>query len=395
VKTSLGFLYLLRPAMKTLGFGLGLRPDHYDAILSERPSVGFKFLSELSARSDCLLLLDVNAERHRVITPPPPRSLHRMFVQGVVSCASLLLVSVCAPARSVATTPTDREDSQEFSNVVSVGQSTITVRWRGPAADVGQEGLYQWIDRSAAIVRGYYGQFPVKFVAVEVSTVDSDKMGSGRTFGYPRPRIEVTVGRHTSAQALKDDWVLVHEMIHLAFPEVADAHTWLAEGIATYVEGVARTQAGNLSDTALWADYVKAIPQGLPQENDRGLDRTHSWARTYWGGALYCLIADVRIREQTNNRRGLQDALQAIAKLGAGMSSEWPVERIFATGDSATGTHVMTEIYDAMKDKPASPDLKALWADLGIQMIDGAIRLDDSSRLAAIRRAITHAADAG
>jgi uncharacterized protein (UPF0276 family) len=27
--------------MKTLGFGLGLRPDHYDAILSERPSVGF------------------------------------------------------------------------------------------------------------------------------------------------------------------------------------------------------------------------------------------------------------------------------------------------------------------------------------------------------------------
>jgi uncharacterized protein (UPF0276 family) len=27
--------------MKTLGFGLGLRPDHYDTILSERPSVGF------------------------------------------------------------------------------------------------------------------------------------------------------------------------------------------------------------------------------------------------------------------------------------------------------------------------------------------------------------------
>jgi uncharacterized protein (UPF0276 family) len=61
--------------MKTLGFGLGLRPDHYDAILSERPSVGFfealteNYLVpggkafhylELSRRSDCLLLLDVN-----------------------------------------------------------------------------------------------------------------------------------------------------------------------------------------------------------------------------------------------------------------------------------------------------------------------------------------------
>ena len=27
--------------MKNLGFGLGLRPDHYDAIVSERPAVGF------------------------------------------------------------------------------------------------------------------------------------------------------------------------------------------------------------------------------------------------------------------------------------------------------------------------------------------------------------------
>jgi uncharacterized protein (UPF0276 family) len=32
---------MLRLAMKILGFGLGLRPDHHDAILSERPSVGF------------------------------------------------------------------------------------------------------------------------------------------------------------------------------------------------------------------------------------------------------------------------------------------------------------------------------------------------------------------
>jgi uncharacterized protein len=32
---------MLSSAMKTLGFGLGLRPDHYDAILSERPDVGF------------------------------------------------------------------------------------------------------------------------------------------------------------------------------------------------------------------------------------------------------------------------------------------------------------------------------------------------------------------
>ena len=33
--------------MKTPGFGLGLRPDHYDTIFSERPSAGsFEALTE-------------------------------------------------------------------------------------------------------------------------------------------------------------------------------------------------------------------------------------------------------------------------------------------------------------------------------------------------------------
>jgi hypothetical protein len=33
--------------MKALGFGLGLRPDHHGAILSERPAVGlFEALTE-------------------------------------------------------------------------------------------------------------------------------------------------------------------------------------------------------------------------------------------------------------------------------------------------------------------------------------------------------------
>ena len=39
-----------------------------------------------------------------------------------------------------------------------------------------------------------------------------------------------------------------------------------------------------------------------------GLDNTHTWGRTYWGGAMFCLLADVEIRRRTHNRRGLQDA---------------------------------------------------------------------------------------
>ncbi len=274
---------------------------------------------------------------------------------------------------------------------ISAGRASIAIEWRGPAPDVGQAGLLQWIERSAAIVRGYYGEFPVSAVRIRVSVVDDDRMGSGRTFGEPRPFIEISVGRHITAQALTDDWVLVHEMIHLALPDVAEDHSWLSEGIATYVEGIARTQAGNMTEADLWKEYVESMPRGLPQANDHGLDQTHTHARTYWGGALYCLMADVQIREKTHRQYGLQDALRAIRRASGGLSSEWPIERILGTGDAATGTTVLRDLYDSMRDTPVSPNLALLWTELGIrQREDGMVEFDESARLAGVRRAITH-----
>jgi hypothetical protein len=34
----------------------------------------------------------------------------------------------------------------------------------------------------------------------------------------------------------------VHEMTHLALPDVEEQHLWLAEGIAVYVEPIARAK---------------------------------------------------------------------------------------------------------------------------------------------------------
>ena len=278
--------------------------------------------------------------------------------------------------------------------VLTAGNVTITVTSRGPAPDVGQAGVDEWVVRSAAIVRGYFGEFPVPAVTLRITSGDGGAMGSGKTYGYPHPRIEVTMGQLISLAALNDDWVLVHEMTHLSLPAIADEHNWLAEGVAVYVEGVARTQAGNLTEAHLWDEYATSMPKGLPQPGDQGLDRTHTWARTYWGGALYCLIADVQIHEKTRNRRGLQDALRAIARTGGGMSQEWPIERILREGDAATGTTVLTDVYLAMKNHPYAPDIAELWSDLGLRLGEGGMRFDETARLAAVRRAITRAPSA-
>ena len=77
---------------------------------------------------------------------------------------------------------------------------------------------------------------------------------------------------------------------------MATNHHWIEEGISVYVEPIARVQAGQLSAERMWHDVVRDMPQGEPEADDKGLDHTPTWGRTYWGGALFCLVADVRVR---------------------------------------------------------------------------------------------------
>ena len=108
----------------------------------------------------------------------------------------------------------------------------------------------------------------------------------------------------------------------MAFPSVSRQHHWIEEGLATYVEPIARAQAGSLRAERVWADMVRDMPQGQPGPGDRGLDHTRNWGRTYWGGAVFCLLADVQFRARTGNRRGLQHALRGILAAGGNIGGE-------------------------------------------------------------------------
>ena len=181
---------------------------------------------------------------------------------------------------------------------------------------------------------------------------------------------------------------MTHEMIHLAFPSVAPRHHWIEEGLSVYVEPIARARAGLISAEDAWKDLVEGVPQGLPQPGDRGLDFTPTWGRTYWGGALFCLLADLEIRKRTNNRKGLEHALRAILRAGGTIESEWTLQRAFDLGDGATGVPVLRELYEKMGASPYSPDLRALWRELGIESRGGRTVLNPKAPLAQVRDSI-------
>jgi hypothetical protein len=134
---------------------------------------------------------------------------------------------------------------------------------------------------------------------------------------------------------------------------------------------------------------MTGMAQGEPEAGDLGLDRTHTWGRTYWGGALFCLVADVEIRKRTGNKRGLQDALRGIVAAGGTIDKDWPIERILRIGDLATGTTVLEDLYAKWSKAPVEVDLESLWGQLGISLADGKVTLINDAPLASVRTAIT------
>jgi hypothetical protein len=245
-----------------------------------------------------------------------------------------------------------------------------------------------WVQAAATIISTYLGRFPVPDVELLMIAAPGAGVRGGTTFGEPAPYVRLRVGVDTTARQFHDDWVLVHEMVHLAVPRVPRRHAWLQEGLATYAEGIARTRAGQISVPRLWAAMASDMPQGLPAYGDRGLDHTPTWGRTYWGGAIFCLLADVQIRQRSGLRLGLEHALRGVLAAGGSYAVAWPIERILAVADAAVDQDTLATLYARMKDSPAPTDLPALWRGLGVLPQGTQAAFSDDAPLAAVRRAI-------
>jgi hypothetical protein len=252
--------------------------------------------------------------------------------------------------------------------------------------------LTTYIQRGATAVIRYFGRFPMDHVNINIRAVDGNRVRFGRTMPTNGGTIMMLIGREATAAALNDDWTLTHEMTHLAFPaSKEDNREWIAEGMATYVEPVARAQAGYLTPEYVWGQFVDNMHKGEPKPGDEGIDNTQTWGRVYWGGALFCLVADVEIRRATKNKKGLQDAFRYIMNDKGTMEYEWPMAMIFKEGDQASGTRVLQDLYAAWKDKPVEVDLQKLWHELGVEKKGGTVVFHDDAPLAEIRQAITSA----
>ena len=273
---------------------------------------------------------------------------------------------------------------------VEVPGATLDVALLGPPLRMGDAAAIGWIRDGASCEARLFGRFPADTTIFVVPVPGADEVVFGRVLSLAGASVALLFGADTPAASEHDDWVVVHEMFHLGTPSFVGEGHWLEEGLATYYEPILRERAGWTTEADLWKHFVKEMPRGLRKQGEpASLEDRDDIDSTYWGGALFALLADVGIRRATGGARSLDDAVRAALQREGDATHVARVADFLRLGDQVTGTRVLEDADVHYAVGGEAIDLDGLWRSLGVQVDpSGAVSLRDDAPLYSLREAI-------
>jgi hypothetical protein len=268
------------------------------------------------------------------------------------------------------------------------GPATIDLVQLDGRTALGPDRIATWVSRAGEAMARYFGGYPAERTLMVVLPMPGrDSVPFGRVLSGGGITMMVQVGENAGRDALLNDWVLVHEMVHTAMPFLSDNGGWLMEGIATYVEPIVRARAGWITPEAVWTEFFRNMPRGYEAMTRLGMRRA-GFGAIYWGGALFALLSDVEMRKRSDGARGLEDCLRAVRRDGGTGDRRWTTEEFVAVCDRTSGGTYMADRAQAHYLDGAPVDLEQLWDDLGVEEQGDRVVLKKDAPLARIREAI-------
>ncbi|HEX6118181.1 MAG TPA: hypothetical protein VFZ03_01945, partial [Dongiaceae bacterium] len=265
------------------------------------------------------------------------------------------------------------------------GDPELTLAMPSGAFKISPEQLAAWVSAVAESNRRFWGRSPAKDGLVILVPSPRDGVPFGRVLSLGGAVVTALVGEQAAHRQLYDDWVLVHEFIHLGSPLMRDTGAWLNEGFATFYEPVLRTRAGWKSEDAVWREWITSMPRGMPAMTEIGLENAGRGG-IYWGGALFALMAEIESLKASDGKIGFSDCLRTVLAEGGDVTQKWPTMKFLGRCDALLGTPVISALAEQHIRKGSAMDLDRLWRRLGVSMADGgAIRYDNKAELAWLR----------
>jgi predicted metalloprotease with PDZ domain len=256
---------------------------------------------------------------------------------------------------------------------------------------LGADRIARWVETAFRAVSAFYAQAPDDEVLVVIVPLPRERgVKFGRLLPESAPGIVMLVGEETLERDLTDDWMLVHELFHVGTPSYGAKSGWFDEGLATYFEPLIRARAGLTTESKVWEEWASEMQRGLEALTKSGLAAGESRDDIYWGGGLFCLLADVEARRRSQSAKGLEDGLRAVLRAGGNSSEVWSLDETLRAMDQGIGAPVLEELASRHLSKGTAVDLQRLFAELGVVKTKAkpGVRFDETAPLAAVRRAI-------
>lgn len=266
---------------------------------------------------------------------------------------------------------------------------------------LGAERIAHWVETAFRAVTAFYAQAPDDEVLVVIVPLPRERgVKFGRLLPESAPGIVMLVGEETLERDLVDDWMLVHELFHIGTPSYGAKSGWFDEGLATYFEPLIRARAGLTTESKVWEEFASEMPRGLDALTKTGLSAGESRDDIYWGGGLFCFLADVEARRRSQGAKGLEDGLRAVLRAGGNSSEVWSIDETLKAMDQGIGAPVLEELAARHLSKGTPVDFERLLRELGVakaktkagsgprRQTELRVRFDETAPLAAVRRAI-------
>ncbi|MCA8927311.1 MAG: hypothetical protein KDC18_04525 [Alphaproteobacteria bacterium] len=261
--------------------------------------------------------------------------------------------------------------------------AVITIHAAASDFAPGEAALVRWVRYFADLAAAYWQGFATdRLLVAIVPTGDANKVVFGRSRGGGGATLQLDVGRGVDLDTLyRRDWILTHELMHLAQPDLGRDGRWLMEGMATYVEPLLRHFAGLYAADAVWKEWWQGMPRGAHGLASGGLRRSNP----YWSGALALLATNVAVAERTQGRRSLADAVRAGLTRAGNATQTAETGALVRLYDRAMGGSELADFVHR-HELPTFFNLAGLWQQLGIGEQKGKLIYSNSEASARLRQ---------
>jgi hypothetical protein len=259
---------------------------------------------------------------------------------------------------------------------VRLQDALLQVAILGEMTHMKDAALCEWLRRTAEEVRTVRRGFPYPRATVLVYPVPRRTTADvfGMVMWSSPPSIALLVGQDAEPSSFRDDWVALHELLHLTHPAIVPRAPWITEGLATYYTEVARARSGRQTQEQAWQGLVQGFALGKSQAAGRTMQEMineNAPPGIYWVGAFFALRLDVELRRVTGNARGLEDVLELLATQGPTSS----VKAYGAAVDRVAGRPIFDSLLAQELRLPAFAGLGGLLEELGVRATPSGVKL--------------------